>query len=106
MRGTLRRLASRIKAEMDLRRYLAGGRKPWTPGYGLHKQRSIEAALVAASAPSAAHEWIHAYRPKGWVKSDREGAEGALYFDIHQRKDYDPDYAAASRAVACLELRA
>lgn len=28
----------------------------------------------------------------------------ATHFDIHGQKNYDPDYAAASRAIVCLEL--
>jgi hypothetical protein len=60
--------------------------------------------LIATFAPSAVRETIYQYLPEGWIRSDRESAKDALYFDIHKRKIYDPDYAAASRAVICLEL--
>lgn len=45
------------------------------------------------------------YQPDGWVVSDREQSKDATYFDIHTEKHYDSDFAAASRAVVCLELR-
>lgn len=61
-------------------------------------------ALIAAFAPVERREWIFRYLPEGWVASNREDAADATYFDIHVRKDFDPDFAAASRAVVCLEL--
>jgi len=63
-------------------------------------------ALVNAFDPVACRERIYRYLPEGWVAAGREEARDALYFDIQKRKDYDPDHAAASRAVACLELTA
>lgn len=60
--------------------------------------------LSAVFAPSNRKEWIYRYLPEGWILSDRQAAADVLYFDIQKRKDYDPDFAAASRAVACLEL--
>jgi SAM-dependent methyltransferase len=44
------------------------------------------------------------YTPEGWIASSREGSKDATYFDIQATRNYDPDYAAASRAVVCLEL--
>lgn len=61
-------------------------------------------AIVAAFNPSSAREWIFQYLPGGWRLSDRVAAAGAEYFDIHVRKSFDPDRAAASRAVVCLDL--
>ncbi len=60
--------------------------------------------LVSAFAPTHCREQIYQYLPDGWIASDRQAAKAVLYFDIHKRKDYDVDFAAASRAVACLEL--
>lgn len=60
--------------------------------------------LVAAFRPSRASEVHFRYATGGWVRSTREQSREATYFDIHQRKEYDPDFAAASRAVVCLEL--
>ena len=44
------------------------------------------------------------YTTGGWILSDREGCTGCEYFDIHSQ-EIAPDYAAAARGVACLELR-
>jgi hypothetical protein len=44
------------------------------------------------------------YEPTGWVRSTAAGCAGCKYFDIHARGQCDPDYAAAARAVACIEL--
>ena len=60
--------------------------------------------LIGAFRPARTKETHFRYAPGGWVLSDREQSRDATYFDIHQRRDYDPDFAAASRAVVCLEL--
>jgi SAM-dependent methyltransferase len=65
---------------------------------------SMVDALVAAFAPVARRERIFRYLPGGWVSASREEAAEATYFDIHARKQLDPDFAAASRAIVCLEL--
>lgn len=60
--------------------------------------------ILAEFAPTTHREFVFQYRSDGWVMSSRDAAAGATYFDIHKTKEYDPDYAAASRAVICLEL--
>lgn len=60
--------------------------------------------LVAAFSPSRFIETHFRYTARGWVRSDREQSRDATYFDIHRQKGYDSDFAAASRAVICLEL--
>lgn len=60
--------------------------------------------IIEAFAPAACQELHFRYLAEGWGVSDRERSADATYFDIHQQKHYDPDYAAASRAVVCLEL--
>lgn len=44
------------------------------------------------------------YNEDGWNISTAEDCANCRYFDIHRKSGYDPDYAAAARAVACLEL--
>lgn len=61
-------------------------------------------AAIAAFAPTSRSESLFRYRPTGWEVSDRAGASDATYFDIHRSAGHDPDFAAASRAVVCLEL--
>jgi SAM-dependent methyltransferase len=60
--------------------------------------------VIRRFAPSSHVEIIYQYFAEGWTVSTREAAKDALYFDIHKKKTYDPDHAAASRAVVCLEL--
>jgi methyltransferase family protein len=60
--------------------------------------------LIAAFAPSQVIEAHFRYTSDGWVPSDRGQSVDATYFDIHVRRQYDPDFAAASRAVVCLEM--
>jgi hypothetical protein len=60
--------------------------------------------LVETFQPSDIKEFHFKYEPDGWRESSRKESCGATYFDIHAQKKYDPDFAAASRAIACLEL--
>jgi SAM-dependent methyltransferase len=61
--------------------------------------------IIKAFAPAEYRESHFKYKANGWLVSDREQSSGATYFDIHTQKHYDADFAAASRAVVCLELR-
>lgn len=45
------------------------------------------------------------YFSDGWQISTVDACADCAYYDIHRQPDYDPDYAAAARAVACLELK-
>ena len=60
--------------------------------------------LVTFFNPSDNKEFHYKYESEGWRESSREESHGATYFDIHTQNKYDPDFAAASRAIACLEL--
>jgi hypothetical protein len=44
------------------------------------------------------------YDPSGWVRSTAIECGACEYFDIHAKGNCDSDYAAAARAVACLDL--
>ena len=44
------------------------------------------------------------YTNDGWQVSKAQECNECVYFDIHKRKDFDSDYAAAARAVACIEM--
>lgn len=61
-------------------------------------------AAISAFAPASVLERVFHYRPAGWETSSRVAAREATYFDVHRSARHDPDYAAASRAVICLEL--
>lgn len=60
--------------------------------------------LVDEFSPTSIIEHHFKYGPDGWQVSSRENNENATYFDINKQKAYDTDYAAAARAVVCLEL--
>lgn len=98
----------------ELRRMLrSGGTLYLTVPYGRHVNHgwfqvfdgSMVDDVVRRFAPLALIETVYMYLPEGWVVSTREAAKNMEYFDIHKAKGYDPDYAAASRAVICLEMR-
>jgi len=61
-------------------------------------------ALIKEFSPMSYQELHFKYLPDGWTVSTREDSAKATYFDIHKTKQYDSDFAAASRAVVCLEL--
>ena len=60
--------------------------------------------IINIFSPSSVTESHFRYTPEGWSISSREMSSNATYFDIHSQKSYDKDFAAASRAVVCLEL--
>lgn len=60
--------------------------------------------LVAAFNPSKKEIRYFKYEALGWKSSTREETKSATYFDINTQAEYDADYAAASRAIVCLEL--
>lgn len=45
------------------------------------------------------------YTADGWQRSSQEDCRDCEYYDIHTGKPFDPDYAAAARAVACVLLK-
>lgn len=53
---------------------------------------------------SRVKEFYYKYEPAGWKVSSKEESKEATCFDIHAHKSYDKDFAAASRAIACMEL--
>jgi len=61
--------------------------------------------VIDAFGPKEVNETIFQYADDRWSVSSRESAKEATCFDIHFQKEYDPDFAAFSRAVACLELK-
>ena len=44
------------------------------------------------------------YFADGWQVADADACAESSYFDIHHRSGYEPDYVAAARAVACIEM--
>jgi hypothetical protein len=67
-------------------------------------QRMIETVMAAFGPASHAVNYF-LYKPEGWCSSNALETANATIFDIHHAKGYDPDFAAAARAVCCLELK-
>ncbi|CAG0977948.1 hypothetical protein ANRL3_01940 [Anaerolineae bacterium] len=44
------------------------------------------------------------YTPTGWILSNAEECADCEYCDLPIKMQYDPDFAAAARAVACIEI--
>ncbi len=44
------------------------------------------------------------YFNDGWQNVNSESCVNCTYFNIHSSRDYESDYVAAARAVACIEL--
>lgn len=62
-------------------------------------------AEVASAFPGHTGTTYYRYRKGGWQVATAAECADAAYYNIHARKDgFDPDYAAAARAVACLEF--
>jgi SAM-dependent methyltransferase len=97
----------------ELKRILKpGGRLYLTLPYGIFKlcgfQQVFNAAMVQAVidrfAGKVVTETYFRYLANGWQVAAADDCATSDYFDINVTKQYDADYTAAARAVACLVL--
>lgn len=74
--------------------------------HGWAQQFDIEGIgdIVAAFDGKLVEQRFYRYLPDGWVLSDAVACAQCEYFDVHATPEFDSDYAAAARAVACLEM--
>jgi SAM-dependent methyltransferase len=102
-----------LAALLELKRVLKpGGKLFLSMPYGAHRNygwfqifnSEMVSKIKDAFLPAAACEHYFQYTGQGWVNASSEAAKNATFFDIHAEKEYGPDYAAASRAIVCLEL--
>lgn len=61
-------------------------------------------AVFDAFGPSCSIAAYYKYFPDGWQIVKARECDDCSYFDIHNKPDYEPDCAAAARAVACIEM--
>lgn len=61
--------------------------------------------LIGAFPGQLICETYYRYRAGGWQIASAAECADAEYYNIHARQGFDSDYAAAARAVACLEFR-
>jgi len=68
--------------------------------------------MISAFQPAQITQTYFRYTDEGWNIADRADCSDCQYFDIHQTKlarfrakGYDQDFAAASRAIAAIELQ-
>lgn len=123
MDNTILYTTDQTKAERNVRDYIMtvkvlrsllkkGGRMYLTMPFGAYKDHGwfqvfdgpMVDEVIEAFGPQSMSEEIMQYANNRWQRSTREKAQYATCFDIHQQKNYDPDYAAFSRAIVCLEL--
>lgn len=110
-----------LKAVSELRRVTRPGGKVYITvpygrytNFGWYQQFNGEmiAQMIDTFAPVKLAESYYCYESGGWSIGDKQYCQKFEGFNIHDTKyfnnestkDYDPDYAAASRAVAALEL--
>lgn len=107
------RLAYRPVLREFRRMLLPGGQLLLTVPFGravdLQWQQVFDAAgvhdIVATFGGECRTESYYRYRAEGWQKATAEECADCEYYNaIVRMPDYDPDHAAAARAVACLEL--
>ena len=96
----------------EFRRLLKpGGKLLLTVPYGRYEDhgwlQQFDAERVAdvidTFAPRTSQITYYRYLPDGWHLSTAAECADCRYFNIHTTRQHDPDYAAAARAVACIE---
>lgn len=105
---------SHLEVIAECRRILKpGGKLYLTVPYGIFKlcgfQQVFNAAMIQAVKAKfggqVVTETYFRYTADGWQRSTAADCANSDYFDINVTKQYDADYAAAARAVACLILK-
>ncbi len=104
---------SYLSAIAEYKRVLkTGGRLYLSVPYGRHKNHgwfqvfnfAMIEKIKETFAPAAIDECYFRYTPAGWINSNAGDTGDCECFDINSRRQYDADYAAFSRAVACITL--
>lgn len=62
--------------------------------------------VVEAFQPSGYTIEFFGYGQEGWHRAKSEDIADAVFFDVHENKSLDADFAAGARGVACMRLTA
>lgn len=117
-----RRREDYIEAISEIKRVLKSGGYAYITvpygkytNFGWYQQFNAEMIdkLINAFAPSSLEETYYCYTNDGWSNCDKKAAKDYEGFNIHDtkyfnpdsKKDYDPDNAACSRAIAALKMK-
>ena len=107
------------QAAKELIRVLrAGGKFLASVGFGKHQliewggtpfaeqfdSLLLEDLLKVFSSCASVSTSFYRYTVNGWNLSNEEDCQGVEYFNIHTAKSFDPDSAAAARAVVLIEV--
>ena len=97
----------------EFRRLLRpGGRLFITVPYGRYKNHDwlqqfddrMVTTVLDIFGGATSRVTYYRYYAGGWQLADAAACEDSSYFDIHKGSEYEPDYVAAARSVACLEM--
>ena len=89
-----------------------GGRLFITVPYGHYEnlgwlqqfdRQKVETAVEVFDGSSSSIAYYR-YSADGWQIADADACADCSYLDIHHHPNYEPDYVAAARSVACLEM--
>jgi SAM-dependent methyltransferase len=89
-----------------------GGKLFITVPYGRYKNygwlqqfdKKMVEAVLAVFGGSASTVTYYKYFADAWQVAEASVCAESSYFDIHHRSGYEPDYVAAARAIACIEM--
>jgi len=89
-----------------------GGSLLLTIPYGVYENcgfqqvfdRAMIQQVIATFGGTIVEQRFYKYALAGWQLADQTDCDHCRYFNIHATKQFDSDYAAAARAVACLHL--
>jgi len=102
-----------LKTVIELKRLLKHGGKLFiTVPYGYYENHgwlqqfdsSMIYNIISEFNGISSNVVYYKYSKDGWQISLEEDCNECSYFDIHNRKEFESDYVAAARSVACLEL--
>ena len=62
--------------------------------------------LIKVFSPASYEVKFFGYKSDGWYECTYQDIKNATFFDINDRTNYDPDFAAGSRGIACVSMRA